>query len=410
MPALPLRRQVHGLRVQIPPPRGFIDPPVAAPFRVQFFFDPSSGTPASSAGEVDDHSDAFVYRADDLVWPTRPAMGTAAGCDTSTGDEEDDVLRPLLGRERSRREFVIILGERDAEAAWEAAKRPAEESVLYPSCIRGHFLHARCFQGCLAAGSGCPVCSESLFVPGVQQDLPAGDDCCGRTAADAQEAQAQAAMRDVTAAVEQASSREAPVAIGGSGHELRMCPLCCAGPLLNEHCSDMDAHHGQCPKCSDRPFTKSQIADAVAKSAALTIGARIPQCPTCKVPVMFNGCQACGHIFTGTGFDRLPKWDPNAKTDLAVHERFLRTARILAAQVRNEASYLAHEQQALDELLAEAAGGDCGGVGGSGSKAMLLDFDEEPPIPAGAKSTYQERRRTISNRGKTSRRDRSSSS
>jgi len=81
----------------------------------------------------------------------------------------------------------------------------------------------------------------------------------------------------------------------------RMCPRCHAGPLLNLGCQDMETHHGECPRCHTR--SPSGAAWRSGRPSA-----RIPRCESCNVPVIFNGCMACGHLFTGQRWRDLPAW------------------------------------------------------------------------------------------------------
>ena len=129
------------------------------------------------------------------------------------------------------------------------------------------------------------------------------------------------------AAAEGVASGDAPQRELG-GHRLRMCPAGCAGPLLNEHCSDMRAHHGQCPSCGQRSHTDAAIAERSARAPAggaaageEGIGARLPTCPHCEhhPRVLFNGCLECGYPFADTDWERMPLWDEQAKGRL---ERF----------------------------------------------------------------------------------------
>eukprot|EP00931_Biecheleriopsis_adriatica_P020245 TRINITY_DN13598_c0_g1_i1.p1 TRINITY_DN13598_c0_g1~~TRINITY_DN13598_c0_g1_i1.p1 ORF type:complete len:1425 (+),score=288.78 TRINITY_DN13598_c0_g1_i1:78-4352(+) len=288
-----------------------------------------------------------VFRAKDLVWP---AIEGAAG-----HSEEFRLYQDAL---RSRRELVLMLGsEKAARDCWQQASGSNSSGVTFASCVRGHLLHARCFQGRLLGGRCCPVCPEPLFVPRVQRTRQDEQDCCGarsdHAAAEALETvQATEAIAQQAGAVE--SDANAEVAPGevtsmrGGMVQTKMCPVCCSGPLLNENCSDLRAHHGQCPRCNERPHTAASIAEALARGTA-SVGDRIPRCGNCNVAVIFNGCLECGHLFVDTDWEDLPAWDAAAKGCLAVSIRHRRAARLLAEQVRHEAALLAHERAALEE-------------------------------------------------------------
>jgi len=103
------------------------------------------------------------------------------------------------------------------------------------------------------------------------------------------------------------------------------------------------------------------------------VGTRIPRCERCNVQVLFNGCVACGHLFL-SGWNSLPLWDPKAKVELDTNERYLRSVRLLAGQVRDQAALLAHEQAALSEARGSPGAGAPAGV-------PTLDFGEAPPAP-----------------------------
>ena len=62
------------------------------------------------------------------------------------------------------------------------------------------------------------------------------------------------------------------------------------------------------------------------------------------------------HAFDDRRWDKLPKWDPKAAETLGIDEQARKAARLIAAQVRSEAGYLAHERQALLEATNEANG------------------------------------------------------
>jgi len=154
----------------------------------------------------------------------------------------------------------------------------------------------------------------------------------------------------------------------GGRVQMKMCPVCCAGPLLNESCSDLRAHHGQCPQCQAYPHTAATIAEALAKNCTASVGERIPRCGSCNVAVTFNGCQECGHLFADIDWENLPNWDVSAKGCLEVSIRHRRAARLLAEQVRNEAALLAHERAALEEAQGN-------------SELFCVECKLEPPPP-----------------------------
>jgi len=272
-----------------------------------------------------------------------------------------------------------MLGSEDAaRKIWADAKVSDETSMTFASCVRGHLLHARCFQGRLLAGRGCPACSEPFFVPRVQRTRREGDDdCCGANADGAAaealtgaEAAEVAASRQATATPSSDHATDAPEAVesaGGGQLHMKMCPVCCSGPLLNENCSDLRAHHGQCPRCQAYPFSSATITEKLARMGSSSVGERIPRCGTCNVAVIFNGCQDCGHLFCDIDYENLPPWDASAKGCLEVSIRHRRAARLLAEQVRYEAALLAHERAALEEAR--------------GSGAVSTDCKMEPPPP-----------------------------
>lgn len=143
-----------------------------------------------------------------------------------------------------------------ARKDWNAAKRNEHFfDVEFASCPRGHLLHAKCLQKAMIGGLRCPApdCMEQIFLPRVTRETPEDDDiCCGRTDQNEEEDALHAAS-DLTIhssslearAYEQNNEGNATRAVF-SENSLKMCPMCCAGPLFNQECSDMTAHHGQC--------------------------------------------------------------------------------------------------------------------------------------------------------------------
>lgn len=141
-----------------------------------------------------------------------------------------------------------------------------------------------------------------------------------------------------------------------------MCPACCAGPLFNENCTDMRAHHGQCtvvalrgssassPCTPNGPFrvTASEIAAKMMQlSGNQTVPDVLPRCPGHNVLIMFNGCMSCGHLFTDTSLNAMPKLDPKTKSVLELDKKKRKAAILLAEQIRTEAAMLQFERDAL---------------------------------------------------------------
>jgi hypothetical protein len=249
-----------------------------------------------------------------------------------------------------------------ARREWNAAEKV--DRFFEPSgnsCVRGHFLHSHCFQSALISGKGCPSCSEPLWVPKVERQRPADDEvACARDRGGDELLDALSRVELVEAAAARSFS-EAGRGAAISGHELRLCPICCSSPLYNENCADLKRHHGECPQCKDRiPNADSVIAEALSKvGGGVTVADIIPKCVKCNIPVVFNGCQSCGHLFAGDGNDewrKLPLWDPNAAAALDLDLNARIAARMLAAQVRDEVARLAHERQSLVEARAEKKG------------------------------------------------------
>ena len=48
----------------------------------------------------------------------------------------------------------------------------------------------------------------------------------------------------------------------------------------------------------------------VALPLRLAPAAEASRCAQCDVPVLYNGCMACGHSFANTGWRALPTWVP----------------------------------------------------------------------------------------------------
>eukprot|EP01083_Nonionella_stella_P026216 72133_1 len=179
-----------------------------------------------------------------------------------------------------------------------------------------------------------------------------------------------------------------------SNEELKMCPMCCSGPLFNQECSDMSAHHGQCSvkalrggsrggrenlPCTpqgDFRATASEIAARMTQvSATKTVASLLPRCETHDVLVMFNGCMACGHLFTDTDWNEMPKWNPKARSYLELDKKRRNAARLLTEQIRTEAALLQFERDAFWE-----SGGHVDQYSGWSGGAMDSVI-EPPPMP-----------------------------
>ncbi|CAK0910846.1 unnamed protein product [Prorocentrum cordatum] len=218
-----------------------------------------------------DEDELFAYRLVDLVWP-----GTGP---TSPEVAAGRALHHYEGVPHSRRELVLRLGSE--EAARKEWGNDVADCSAFASCVRGHFLHARCFQGCLVSGKGCPACGEPPLVPAVAREVQDDEACCQGARQDPEAEAVRLAQEagGVAAAGAEGLSDVTELQGGLGGVSPRMCPLCFAGPLYNPECADLQAHHGQCPRCRARPFTAAQIAEAVAQRGLEKRGRAHPQVP-----------------------------------------------------------------------------------------------------------------------------------
>jgi len=332
-------------------------------------------------------SSSVWYRASDLVKPN-----------TNEKTYEIDELVSVNNRLRSRHELFLNFSgdERLARKAWKDAADQCSEQDIFPSCARGHVFHARCFQEALVSGSRCPApgCTEQLFFPSVTRVRNDDDSCCAsRNNTEEMAALQVASELSGHAELLEARNTEGVIAAGSrdltlSGiNNLKMCPVCCAGPLFNQECSDMQAHHGQCAVAALRNDSRNCTPDGLYSASGSEIAARmtlvsatksvadlLPRCPTHKVIVMFNGCMACGHLFTDTSWDDMPKWNPNARLFLELDKKRRNAARLLTEQVRTEAAMLQFERDALWE--AEEKDGMYSEKGG-------METIIEPPVSSG---------------------------
>jgi hypothetical protein len=82
----------------------------------------------------------------------------------------------------------------------------------------------------------------------------------------------------------------------------------------------------------------------------------LPRCPEHNMVVMFNGCMACGHLFTDKRWSELPEWDPSAKTLLDLDRQKRKAAGLLAGEIRKELALLEYERNALDKARRKCSG------------------------------------------------------
>ena len=271
------------------------------------------------ASDVAKHPQAVLYRADDLV------------------AFDDDV--PPTPRE-------LFLARKRGLPPPPGGAPPA--SPPFASCLHGHVLHARCLQGALVAGRGCPACGEPLFAPPVT--LLAEDTAsCGAAAPPPEALGTEAADAAASALSAEAGATRAAVPLAmGVQENLRMCPACFRGPLVNDHCENMRTHHGQCPDCGERVASGAEIAALVAGMAPRqSVADVIPRCRRCNAAAYFNGCRSCGHLFDAISWDAMPRWDPEAASRSAVHVAYRAIATQLARQATHEAALLHYERALL---------------------------------------------------------------
>ncbi|CAJ1945909.1 unnamed protein product [Cylindrotheca closterium] len=312
----------------------------------------------SFANQDSKRSISVKFRRDDLLHPC-----------SATENTEEKVS--IGGRERCRQDVFMKHGSiADAKAAWNAAKssngNPSGTELLtssYASCVKGHLLHARCLQEALIAGKKCPFlgCNEPLWAPKVKRLQPDSDACCGGNSATTDVAADDNNNNTVsgTEAVARARNENEEVDYH-MDRELKMCPACFSGPLLNQNCNDMEAHHGQCVHHAfgnddENPCYFSADGSDIASSLMQLSGDKkvvdvLPRCPTHHCVIMFSGCMVCGHLFNETSWSDLPKWDPCAKTLLDVDRKKRKAAASLVSEITREAALLEYERDAVDSL------------------------------------------------------------
>ena len=103
---------------------------------------------------------------------------------------------------------------------------------------------------------------------------------------------------------------------------------------LNEHCSDMRAHHGQCPS-GGRGRTPTRRLPKRARAPAGAAGGRRGghrRAPADVSPLrgrparLFNGAWSAATDFADTDWERMPLWDEHAKGRLERSQRHRRAA------------------------------------------------------------------------------------
>mmetsp|Transcript_6821 Transcript_6821/g.7741 ORF Transcript_6821/g.7741 Transcript_6821/m.7741 type:complete len:1566 (+) Transcript_6821:194-4891(+) len=338
-----------------------------------------------------DKASQILYRPCDLVKPKSDFMGY----------DDLDETRLVRGRLRSRRELILSDGEMLAKTAWDEAENYNENKTPeFASCVRGHLLHSRCFQEALLSGSRCPApgCVEPLFLPPVTRVNTDDDTCCGGARKDEVEVKAIQAASELAGhsallgarAAEDVEETSQNRSVFGE-NELRMCPMCCAGPLINNNCTDMSTHHGQCAlralkadgaaqSCTPDGDYRASASDIAARmlriSATKTVADLLPRCETHKCPVMFNGCMSCGHLFTDINWDNMPKWDASARLYLELDKKKRNASRLLTDQIHTEAALLEFERDAFCE-----AGGQIDGMDGGWNGQSINTTIEPPPMP-----------------------------
>jgi len=317
--------------------------------------------------DVDDSQECSIwYRPEDLLAQHRH----------EEGNKISDEARVVQGIPCTRRELVLNFGGdvKKAKAVWdEASKEKASvalnEDCNFASCARGHLLHARCLQGALLSGQSCPCdgCNEPLYLPQIKDQQDETTCCSARSdnndGAELETLEAMAEIVDhTTGSYNENQAGEGDFTSAGMRH-LKMCPSCCAGPLLNTHCSDMRAHHGQCTtfalgdregRCGPDGIFKASESEIIAATMRIgedqSVADVLPRCPTHNVIVMFNGCMACGHLFTDIDWDAMPQYDPKAKALFELDNKKRKAAMLLAEQIRMESTMLEFERSALWKL------------------------------------------------------------
>jgi hypothetical protein len=320
-------------------------------------------------------------------FPTKSAVGSIPIC-----YQRKDLVKPVSkptkvsesvlvdGRWRSRHELVMKLGA-GAKGVWELAKaceqadgnwdQSDEPASQFSSCVKGHLLHARCFQEALLGGQCCPAsgCNEPLWIPKIRRLRRDDDACCENGSETGGGIDVGAGNVEIMGAEAVARARQEHGDVSyPMNQELKMCPSCCSGPLINQNCNDMEAHHGQCVHhafgrdegdpcyfCADAKDIASSLLQLSGDKKVVDV---LPKCPTHRTVIMFSGCMVCGHLFTDASWSHLPKWDPTAKTMLDLDLKKRRAAALLVSDITREVALLGFERHALANKWNHAMAGN----------------------------------------------------
>lgn len=340
-----------------------------------------SGAAAAAAAAA---SARIWYRPVDLVLPAADE-NSVSGPSQYTSE-----VRMVADKLRTMHELALLHpdDEEEAKRAWDHAG-PATEDIhgdieSHASCIKGHLLHPKCFQTALLSGQRCPApgCGELLWLPSIvrdEEEVTCGGEDGGSSSAASSDTESIRAETDLSSHGEGAAKGASNDGDNTDANEFfteeelaaegcRMCPACCSGPFLNQHCSDMRTHHGQCSAmawrsrdgtrrtpCLSNGMTYQVSATEISKRLmqvgnGKTVADVLPRCPTHNVSVMFNGCRGCGHLFTDLSWHSLPKWDPNAKEKVKLDKKKMQASVLLCSQIRKEAAQLEFEREALKEV------------------------------------------------------------
>ena len=286
---------------------------------------------AAAAAAAAAASARIWYRPVDLVLP-------ADENSVSEPSQYTSEVRMVADKLRTMHEVALLHpdNEEEAKRAWDHAGQATDDIhgdiESYASCIKGHLLHPKCFQTALLSGQRCPApgCDELLWLPSIvrdEEEVTCGGEDGGSTSAASSDTESIRAETDLSSHGEGAAKVASNDDHNTDANEFfteeelaaegcRMCPACCSGPFLNQHCSDMRTHHGQCSAMAwrSRDGTRRtpclsngmtyQVSAAEISKRLLQVGNGkdvadvLPRCPTHNVSVMFNGCRGTSTVLT----------------------------------------------------------------------------------------------------------------